>query len=434
MTTHSNSLDWVREVPAHLQASDEIPLIGNSPPFPWAQLALKLGDVFERKGLTIEVGEVHWRSKEQLFEGLGDALVTESFVLPPLRGEAFWVMAEQEVLLLESLLLTKEPHPISFQDPSLTESFYRFFILELLYQMTQLPFDPSLAPVLMKQTPIPFEDSLALDLTLKYEKYQISGRLLVSLSLRQAWVDHFAQHPAPPSTKRLAETAAITVSLVAGKTRFSIQEWASLSEGDFLLLDECGVDLDSGEGKIYLQVGTQPFFAGEWKKDGIEILEQIHYQKVDHPMVDAEDHEEEVEEEDFSEIEESLTDEDVEDLSGFEDEDQEEHEEEHLEPNKESASPEKRKVVPSVVAGSSENKVEEKPVSLKQIPLEVCVEVGRIELSLEKFLNLQPGNLLNLDIHPEEGVNLTVHGKTVAKGELIRLGELLGVRILRLPD
>jgi len=51
-------------------------------------------------------------------------------------------------------------------------------------------------------------------------------------------------------------------------------------------------------------------------------------------------------------------------------------------------------------------------------------------MSVKKMLELQPGNLLELDIHPENGVDLVVNGKRIAKGELIKLGEALGVRIL----
>ena len=47
-------------------------------------------------------------------------------------------------------------------------------------------------------------------------------------------------------------------------------------------------------------------------------------------------------------------------------------------------------------------------------------------------MNMQPGNLLDLAIHPQRGVNLIVNGQKIAKGELVNLGETLGVRILEM--
>ena len=69
-------------------------------------------------------------------------------------------------------------------------------------------------------------------------------------------------------------------------------------------------------------------------------------------------------------------------------------------------------------------------IKVQEVPLHVVVEAGRLKMSLQQLLDLQPGNLLELGITPESGVNLTVAGKVIGRGELIRVGEALGVRIL----
>ena len=53
-------------------------------------------------------------------------------------------------------------------------------------------------------------------------------------------------------------------------------------------------------------------------------------------------------------------------------------------------------------------------------------------MTIEQLLKLEPGNLLEIDIHPENGVDLTINGKIVGKGELIHIGEAIGVRVLEL--
>ena len=56
--------------------------------------------------------------------------------------------------------------------------------------------------------------------------------------------------------------------------------------------------------------------------------------------------------------------------------------------------------------------------SPEQIPLNVIVEVGRIQMTMEQLMKLEPGNMLDIDIHPENGVNLTIQGKLVGKESL----------------
>ena len=69
------------------------------------------------------------------------------------------------------------------------------------------------------------------------------------------------------------------------------------------------------------------------------------------------------------------------------------------------------------------------PLTLEQVPLQIAVEIGRCQMALAKVMQLQPGNLLDLHVHPAEGVDLVVHGQCIGRGELVKLGELLGVRI-----
>ncbi len=73
------------------------------------------------------------------------------------------------------------------------------------------------------------------------------------------------------------------------------------------------------------------------------------------------------------------------------------------------------------------------PVALtKHLPITLCVEVARLKMSLDKVLALQPGNILELHVLPEQGVTLTASGKAVARGELVQLGNVLGVKITEL--
>lgn len=63
------------------------------------------------------------------------------------------------------------------------------------------------------------------------------------------------------------------------------------------------------------------------------------------------------------------------------------------------------------------------------IPLTLSVEITRLSISLEKLLELQPGNILSTHVSPESGVKLCLAGRPIAKGELMNLGDAIGVKI-----
>lgn len=51
-------------------------------------------------------------------------------------------------------------------------------------------------------------------------------------------------------------------------------------------------------------------------------------------------------------------------------------------------------------------------------------------MTVDQLMGLSPGNFLELPVHPEQTVILSVNGQQIARGELVHLGEALGVRIL----
>jgi type III secretion system YscQ/HrcQ family protein len=75
---------------------------------------------------------------------------------------------------------------------------------------------------------------------------------------------------------------------------------------------------------------------------------------------------------------------------------------------------------------------EEESGSIKNVPLQVSVELARLKLTLDQLMHLNPGNVLELPIHPDQSVSLTVNGKKVGRAELLTLGETFGIRILEL--
>jgi len=53
-------------------------------------------------------------------------------------------------------------------------------------------------------------------------------------------------------------------------------------------------------------------------------------------------------------------------------------------------------------------------------------------MSLEKVMELRPGNTLELKTRPEDLLDVTLNGKRIAKAELVKIGSVLGIKILSL--
>lgn len=445
------SYDWIREISPELSALDDTPLVGATPPFPWDQLAQRIAQSFEREGIRINPGEVEWRTKDELLEGMGDDLFPLHFAIPSLRGTVCWIMAEHEMLILESLLLTKESHPISFQDRDLSESFYRFFALEVLYQISQVEFDKSIAPILTSQRTLPINASLCLDISMEIQGQILWGRLIISPELRRSWVEHFAKKGPSSLTREMAKNIELIVHLEAGKTDLSLKEWQKVKNGDFITLDSCSLDAQDFTGRVMVTLDGKNIFRAKLKDGQVKILELPLYHEVNTPMAKQEkDNEDDLtdfdedelslgEEDDEDEDEDSVMDTDLDTDADFEDTDleDEDHDLDDEEEEEESKS-----LTPSTTLEEAPQKKETPivtqplgkvgPVSLNEITVSLTVEVGSIQMTMQKLLELEPGNLLDLGIHPENGVDLTINGKKVGRGELLKMGGVLGVRILEL--
>ena len=66
---------------------------------------------------------------------------------------------------------------------------------------------------------------------------------------------------------------------------------------------------------------------------------------------------------------------------------------------------------------------------IKDVPLEVTVELGRTTKSISDILDFSPGTIIELDRIAGEPIDVLVNGKFVAKGEVVVIEESFGVRI-----
>ncbi|XBC40825.1 MAG: flagellar motor switch protein FliN [Buchnera aphidicola (Nurudea yanoniella)] len=68
------------------------------------------------------------------------------------------------------------------------------------------------------------------------------------------------------------------------------------------------------------------------------------------------------------------------------------------------------------------------------IPIDITIELGKIELKIKDLLDLNTGSVLTLDKYSGEPLNILVNKCIIAKGELVIVDEKYGIRIVSIVD
>lgn len=66
---------------------------------------------------------------------------------------------------------------------------------------------------------------------------------------------------------------------------------------------------------------------------------------------------------------------------------------------------------------------------IRDVPLDVTVELGRTKKSISEILDFAPGTIIELDRIAGEPIDVLVNGKFVAKGEVVVIEESFGIRV-----
>lgn len=122
-----------------------------------------------------------------------------------------------------------------------------------------------------------------------------------------------------------------------------------------------------------------------------------------------------------------------------------EHEEEpHEEPLSEQAQPiEIEEAVAETTPAPEMAPVEEierivtreEPMSpMAEIPIDIQLEIGKLSCSLQKLIDLHENDVLELDQPIGQTIDLRVEGRLIGRGQIVRLGDQLGLRISELAD
>lgn len=68
--------------------------------------------------------------------------------------------------------------------------------------------------------------------------------------------------------------------------------------------------------------------------------------------------------------------------------------------------------------------------SLDELPLKLVCQAGSVELTLAQLRELGEGSLVQFADQRQDSVDLMVAGRRVGQGQLVRIGDGLGIRVL----
>lgn len=446
MSSTTLPYEWLKEVPTSLLQKNDIPLLGFPPIFPWEQFNELLKKTFQTQNIEVKPLTLQWRSSEDLFSALGEDLIPINFQIPSLNGDLSAVIAKHDIHLLMSLLISQQKEPLDVIDPDFQNGFIHFLSYEMINIFNQCNFDKTINPHVAEKTTdseetinelLSKERSLCQDISFSLEGSTFIFRLIISDEFRQSFKEKYAIRTLDiPLREELGAKIHIPIALEVGRVLLPLSTWKQITVGDFLILDICSLDPKSDKGRVTLTVNGNRFFRAKLKNGTLKILEHplFHEDRISgdkqHEQVTntmakdiAENDDSELDDSQFglSEFDASIDEDDehsqadpsITSTEQLKDETVHEDDDEEISPPKS----------PVVADKAPKFKTED-------IGLDIVIEVGRLQMSIAKLNELQPGNVLEIDVHPENGVDLVVNGKRIAKGELLKLGEVLGVRIL----
>ena len=89
-----------------------------------------------------------------------------------------------------------------------------------------------------------------------------------------------------------------------------------------------------------------------------------------------------------------------------------------------------QKVNPSPVSGANDRKMD----MLKDLTLQVSIELGRTTMLIKDILELQRGSVVEFEKLASEPVDILINGKKMAEGEVVVIEKHFGIRITSLVE
>lgn len=394
-------------------AATVVPMAGGLPPFPERTVVEALQKVLALPDLQLELSLPTFLEAAEgadlayQLEQSQSKLLTLHVHAAPLKGTGSLVVDQQ---VLWSLLHASLNQPITelvpLVDDEINHGFGAFVLLAVLHTLQQVGFPPGTRYTVVDHAEGP--PALVLNLALKRGDERWPARIFCTEALLADVRNTAVERPLGSLNPALAALMDVPVDVPVGRVELPWSQIRTLKSGDVVILDQLDLDLATGEGAVLLRVGAQDVWSCRLASGQLTAEQPFPAHAEDRAMSFTPGPEDEL----FGELDE---------IGSFED-----LEAEDLEPVKKEKKGKKEsdEILPAAKRGRGG--------VADKVHVNLTVSLGRLTLTARELFEIKPGNVLNLPIQTSGQVDLLVGADLVGRGELIQLGDALGVRIVEL--
>jgi flagellar motor switch protein FliN/FliY len=360
---------------------------GKSPTFDLDGFTEQLKPLFPNQSIQLDIHSQDYVKADQVLKSAGANPTIISLELAPISSPIFLSISAEDIQTLTLLLLSKEMKN-SFHETELLKGFFRFFFIEVL-KIFKL-FNPYEGLSLrLSDQPFSIKESYCIELSLGVENIRSMIRLIIPVEFQKLFAQFYEKRKIPLKDRLNFSSITLELQLSLGSSVIKKEELDQIKIGDLLILDHSSYHPKTKKGHFKLSYKNLPLFQVKLKEDQLKILDFI--------AVGEETYMDDID--------------DMDDMDEIGDIDDEMMEEDSF-------------------TAPVEEKSTESLINPSKIEMTIVCEIGKFEMNLEHLLELKPGSTIPLSKRPEDGVYLTLNQKKIAKGEVVQLGDIIGVKIL----
>ncbi len=354
---------------------------------------------------------------------------------------------------LFEMMLGSHDARLALNDPGFFTKFRSFFQFQAMAALRSIPevsrFSPTLHTIVKTEEKPSIQSPGPCFCTIVDFSVQntVLGQIAVYASSR--FLEDWRKIQKPSLEHNIAlfrKTLRIPVSIELGRTFIQKTELLSLQEGDLFLIEHPFYRPGTEKTRAILTVKGMPIFKAKIKDGGMKVLEMpIQYEVFNYPG-GAELHTEALPSKNVSKIDsfdssegETMSshnqsqaeDEETKDLSAasLSDIDIGENPFEGDDPLDDEDNGHNTSDPDRALLEKSKAYLPPEKVDVTAIPHTVVIQLTQMNMTVEELASLSSGNIIQLDVQPEDPVSLVIQNRVIALGDLVMIGDHIGVRI-----
>ena len=204
-------LSWVRRITSEIEALNQIPLFGNSPPFDWEHFSTVLSSQFDIGELSIHSSGQDFKEGAEIFEELNANLSRLTVNVTPI-GQVGWAMSEADIDKLTLMMLKTSKKSAPIRSDLLKEGFYRYLLLEYLHGLQSVSLLNQFSFQLTDQE-LEIDKAFCIDIHISLGEISCWGRLILPMNFRKNWMQHFSKQPSEYIPSEISKKTFVTVGI-----------------------------------------------------------------------------------------------------------------------------------------------------------------------------------------------------------------------------